>query len=686
MKNLFLTLSLLFTMAVAYGQTTKTFNVYFDVDKHTLKTQSVSTLEEVVSLYKNNAVLSIGISAHTDIDASDEYNNRLSQRRARSVVEYLSSREINQSELEANWHGEGVPVAPNDTKEGKRLNRRVEIVLEYKPFTTADEILEKIKDKEQVFHIPDDSEFYITAQNGSEIAIPRDAFQDDLGRLIKNRNVQISVVEALSAKDGITNLLITETAEGEMLESGGMIKVTASLDGKPLKLREDKQLNVDLPSEDLKEDMSVFSGSRDADGLMRWNIAKEKFAAGKQDVKGAPLDLDVSVFQKFEKPVPLFKVGDFDNSELTFPAPPKMPKKPNKPREPKEVNPDKVVTGLKALFMTDAKKRQVAQEVYDQRYTDYEKRMARYHAHTENYEKAMLTYRKQYKVYEDEMDGLSLKIEQRREKLKDEFKKHKQAYDQARINFSMAYIKKRNEEKKFTSIRPEMYIYRVVQTKLDFARSGHLEYISQQLGYYSMLSRFDSEFIAKNFVKDNKISIAKMRKYYSKHRGNRYWDSGNSLQHNTIAVNMMNDPEVKEMIANAVSAKLKTDAENGISSQGAIDNFYSAGVKNLGWINCDRFPKLKMKVATTFAVAGVVGERVIVFLKKYRSLMSTSYFNGNRQVKIPPRQDAKVIHISAINGKPQLSIVEFQSKRDLKVVPNYKEVTLEELEKQLALL
>ncbi|PCJ64584.1 MAG: hypothetical protein COA58_12665 [Bacteroidetes bacterium] len=686
MKNALLTLTFILCFGTLYSQTVKKFNVYFDVDKYTLKEESVKTLEQILTLYNENYVTGIGLSAHTDFDASDDYNKVLSQNRARSVVDYLTARNIKQSEMKAGWHGEQIPIASNSTLEGKQLNRRVEISLEYKPFTSADEILERIRDEEQHFEIPTNEDYSITASNGSEIFIPQNAFVDDLGRKIGNRRVVISIEEALSAKDGITSLLVTETESGEMLESGGMIKVTASLDGKPLQLRGDKALGVDLPSENLEDGMSVFTGSRNADGLMRWNITKDKFAAGRQDIIGAPLRLDLSVFEKFVRPIPAISKADMQEQVVTFPVPPSVLKQPRMPRMPKEVNPDKVVTGIKAWFTSDARKEEIAQEIYDERYEDYEGRLARYQEHKKDYDKDLAEYKQNFALYEEKMADISDDIEQHIDYLKKEYNKHKRVYDQARINYGINYIRSRNDQGKFTSVKPEKYIYRVTQAKMDFARSGHLEYLANQLAYYNMLSRFDAKFIAKNFVKDNEISISKMRKYYSKHRRSMNFNRSYSLQNNKLAHEMMQDKEVKEMINLAISKKFETDAANGISTQGAVDNFYSAGVKKLGWINCDRFSKIKFKVAAKFAVAGVVGERVMVYIKKFKSLMSTSSVGEERQVKIPVREKAKVIHIMAVEGKPQLSIVDFVARKGVKIRPDYKEVSLEELKTQLAAL
>jgi outer membrane protein OmpA-like peptidoglycan-associated protein len=68
----------------------------------------------------------IEMSAHTDSRGSDEYNFRLSDDRARSCMNYILLNGIDPSRITSKGYGETVPVATNNTDEGRQLNRRVE--------------------------------------------------------------------------------------------------------------------------------------------------------------------------------------------------------------------------------------------------------------------------------------------------------------------------------------------------------------------------------------------------------------------------------------------------------------------------------------------------------------------------------------------------------------------------------
>ncbi|MEO8512686.1 MAG: OmpA family protein [Ignavibacteria bacterium] len=102
-------------------------NIYFDFDKSELKNESWVELDRVVKFLNDNPNVKIEISAHTDAKGSDDYNLSLSQKRAESVVGYLTSKGIDPSRLIAKGYGEAVPVADNNTVEGMAKNRRVEM-------------------------------------------------------------------------------------------------------------------------------------------------------------------------------------------------------------------------------------------------------------------------------------------------------------------------------------------------------------------------------------------------------------------------------------------------------------------------------------------------------------------------------------------------------------------------------
>ncbi|RYY47291.1 MAG: flagellar motor protein MotB [Chitinophagaceae bacterium] len=107
-------------------------NVYYDFNKATLQPESYPSLDTLVNILKENPSILIELAAHTDSKGSDEYNQNLSQARAKSVVDYLISKGIDKARLLPKGYGETMPVADNentdgsDNPEGRQRNRRTE--------------------------------------------------------------------------------------------------------------------------------------------------------------------------------------------------------------------------------------------------------------------------------------------------------------------------------------------------------------------------------------------------------------------------------------------------------------------------------------------------------------------------------------------------------------------------------
>ncbi len=116
----------LYLVPIEIGQVVRLNNVFFDFDKSNLRPESFVELDRVVSLLNENAGIEIEMSAHTDNKGSDDYNFKLSDNRARSVMDYILSKGIAPSRIVSHGYGKTRPVVPNDNDENRQLNRRVE--------------------------------------------------------------------------------------------------------------------------------------------------------------------------------------------------------------------------------------------------------------------------------------------------------------------------------------------------------------------------------------------------------------------------------------------------------------------------------------------------------------------------------------------------------------------------------
>jgi OmpA-OmpF porin, OOP family len=103
--------------------------ILFDVNKDVIRSVSYVVLSKLADVAKSCPTKIIEIGAHTDSDASPEYNMDLSQRRAKAVVEHLVREGVAGTMLRSVGFGETKPIAPNDTAANKQKNRRVEFIV-----------------------------------------------------------------------------------------------------------------------------------------------------------------------------------------------------------------------------------------------------------------------------------------------------------------------------------------------------------------------------------------------------------------------------------------------------------------------------------------------------------------------------------------------------------------------------
>ncbi|WP_111415262.1 OmpA family protein [Billgrantia lactosivorans] len=104
-------------------------SVTFGFDSSELTGQARGALNDVANVLTQYTDTRVNIAGHTDSTGDDAYNQRLSERRAEAVGNYLAQAGVARNRLSMNGYGESQPLASNDTEEGRAQNRRVEITL-----------------------------------------------------------------------------------------------------------------------------------------------------------------------------------------------------------------------------------------------------------------------------------------------------------------------------------------------------------------------------------------------------------------------------------------------------------------------------------------------------------------------------------------------------------------------------
>ena len=106
--------------------------ILFDSDSYTLKSESKSTIDNILKaikeIYPDREII---VEGHTDNTGKKEYNQNLSEKRAKSVADYMLPN-LEHDKLSYRGFGDNKPISPNNTPEERKKNRRVDIIIKLK--------------------------------------------------------------------------------------------------------------------------------------------------------------------------------------------------------------------------------------------------------------------------------------------------------------------------------------------------------------------------------------------------------------------------------------------------------------------------------------------------------------------------------------------------------------------------
>jgi len=103
--------------------------ILFPFDSAELTAEARTNLRKLAASLQDEARTNVTVVGHTDSVGRDAYNQQLSERRGRAAVDYLVSEGVASSRLVSSGGGEAEPIASNETEEGRRENRRVEVAI-----------------------------------------------------------------------------------------------------------------------------------------------------------------------------------------------------------------------------------------------------------------------------------------------------------------------------------------------------------------------------------------------------------------------------------------------------------------------------------------------------------------------------------------------------------------------------
>ncbi len=398
MKKSYLSLLLLlgsFHFLSLQAQNTVNASVYFDTDRSELTVEARKVLDHLAPALMAAADYQIELEAFTDNRGTASYNQELAAARAATVKEYLEQKGlIAQKTNIRNW---GEQKALQLTDEGRQKDRRVDVAIIAFTFENLWELRDRLSaNTDQITTIDQYREETITAAKGTIVVVPANAFVFEDGTSPKGK-VEVIIHEAYDPAAFIMHNLTT-TSNGQILQTGGMVSITAQSEGKALRLAEGMELTVAIPNGgNFDPNMELFYARPVASGGVDWKPAGQKF---RRTLKPARAELKID--PELGERIAAIQVPEYPKPALPaykgqMPPEPKMPVAPYKPRAPKKPEWEviqKMFAPSGNVAKMNKKAAKKAQNYYQEQTEHYVRDSAKYVQLLERYEKNMAGFEK----------------------------------------------------------------------------------------------------------------------------------------------------------------------------------------------------------------------------------------------------------------------------------------------------
>jgi OmpA family len=328
------------SITAIFGQNTAPKSVFFDTDKAVLRPQSQTILREMADSARKMAQYTLYLQGHTDADGSDAHNQSLSERRTDAVRKYLINQGIAAEKITISALGKSKPVAENNSDDSKQRNRRVDISFDFANASMANKAVgnkpspfEKGKNchimrlyKElsltpQTFTIKSNKDTIIKGESGTQLHFPSGAFAG----IADGTPVEIKLKECYDYASILAEHLTTKSGD-KLLQTGGMIYVQATANGKELTLQRPMDIQFSSAESKLKG-MQLFTGERkmENNGAMDWTPINPSLDDGFNPSEEAPKNPSVYInyiyipeLNKLETSAPMNYILDMTDTDSLY--------------------------------------------------------------------------------------------------------------------------------------------------------------------------------------------------------------------------------------------------------------------------------------------------------------------------------------------------------------------------------
>ncbi len=672
LENYFKLLLVLFFTNNCFAQR-QTFNyrVNFENDEFTLNENAQSVLKTIIENATKNTYYEITLTAHTDNNASNQYNNKLSVNRANAVKTFLIQNAIKSNLIVAKAFGEQKPLIENNTEQNKALNRRVDITLNALKFNNMSELMNQISPEyKQEFTINTAKQNIITGKNGTSFTIPPNSLVDENGKAIEGQ-VTISISEFLNPADAAFNNLTTLSNE-KMLESGGMFTIKANINGQELKLKEGTNVEVLMPTINMQNGMNLYTAVTNNEGIKEWKPTTVPFTPKEKKKIVLPfVKLDSKYFKSLK--VEINEVEDSIAYKYNLPKPYYKPGNIGPIPKYALPNPDIEFSWFERTFYPKSLLEKKLNTLIENNKIKFENRMKMYVLKKEKYEQNLAKYK---------LDSINFEVKEK-EKLMEWANKQYSINQQLIEKFYK--MKWNNGINKFVEENENNQLT-MANIKANF--------ISKVRGNNIKNNFFYRHMNIKNLIeKINDMPMANIIKNYgNKNELNLLQNADKELfyynnEENEFASNQINENEkLNEILSKADNEIYTLRVKAGVYSNEAIGSVYRTSLSSFGEFNCDRFSSLPENQMANIIIPYNGNARVSFYIPKYNSYL-TAYKNSSKQyeVKVPRGLEIKVIFLAFDEETgPLLQITKEVFKGNKVLELNPKEVNLNQIRNAIA--
>ena len=259
----------------AQSSQTQTTSVYFEYNKAELRDNARQAIDKMFAAVYQQKIASyeVTLTGVADSVGTTTGNYDLAKNRALVVKEYLTEKGLQADRIQVKVLGE----RPANNEGEHHKNRRVETTLrwqtqiakkENKPNDgNIQEFFDQVKKRSQTFTINNRRDTIIFGKEGTRMLFYANSFYAKRGQ--EGMPVTIQLTEYYSYNDMILANLST-TSNKKLLETGGMLYIKATLDGKEVRLKSRKNVLLSFPADNPLPDMEAFNGKRDNNGFINW--------------------------------------------------------------------------------------------------------------------------------------------------------------------------------------------------------------------------------------------------------------------------------------------------------------------------------------------------------------------------------------------------------------------------------